>query len=114
MKTSQDRILTTHVGSLPRPQALRQQLVRKDQGEAYDKAERYCRSVRQWSVSPGNFAGGLTTIEEKSLGAFAKSGTRSIQVGLSRTTSGTATAMPISARMVHLLRPGIRPRLANA
>jgi altronate dehydratase large subunit len=46
---------------------------------AYDKAERYCHSVRQWSVSPGNFAGGLTTIEEKSLGAFAKSGTRPIQ-----------------------------------
>ena len=21
---------------------------------AYDKAEKYCRSVRQWSVSPGN------------------------------------------------------------
>jgi altronate hydrolase len=47
--------------------------------DAYDKAERYCRSVQQWSVSPGNFAGGLTTIEEKSLGAFAKSGTRPIQ-----------------------------------
>jgi len=46
---------------------------------AYDKAEKYCRAVRQWSVSPGNFAGGLTTIEEKSLGAFAKSGTRPIQ-----------------------------------
>jgi altronate dehydratase large subunit len=46
---------------------------------AYDKAERYCKSVRQWSVSPGNFAGGLTTIEEKSLGAFAKSGSRPIQ-----------------------------------
>jgi altronate hydrolase len=46
---------------------------------AYDKAEHYCRSVRQWSVSPGNFAGGLTTIEEKSLGAFSKSGTRPIQ-----------------------------------
>jgi 5-methyltetrahydropteroyltriglutamate--homocysteine methyltransferase len=39
MKTSQDRILTTHVGSLPRPSELRQLLVRKDQGEAYDKAE---------------------------------------------------------------------------
>ncbi len=47
--------------------------------DAYDKAERYCRSVRQWSVSPGNFAGGLTTIEEKSLGALAKSGSRPIQ-----------------------------------
>lgn len=48
-------------------------------GETYDKAVRYCRDVRQYSVSPGNFAGGLTTIEEKSLGAFAKSGTRPIQ-----------------------------------
>lgn len=46
---------------------------------AYDKAESYCRSVRQWSASPGNFAGGLTTIEEKSLGAFAKSGSQPIQ-----------------------------------
>ncbi len=46
---------------------------------AYDKAERYCQEVRQYSVSPGNFAGGLTTIEEKSMGAFAKSGTRPIQ-----------------------------------
>ena len=48
-------------------------------GGAYDKAVRYCQSVRQYSVSPGNFAGGLTTIEEKSLGAFAKSGSRPIQ-----------------------------------
>jgi len=46
---------------------------------AYDKAERYCREVRQYSVAPGNFAGGLTTIEEKSMGAFAKSGSRQIQ-----------------------------------
>lgn len=46
---------------------------------AYAKAERYCREVRQYSVSPGNFAGGLTTIEEKSMGAFAKSGSRPLQ-----------------------------------
>ncbi len=46
---------------------------------AYDKAVCYCQTVRQYSVSPGNFAGGLTTIEEKSLGAFAKSGSRAIQ-----------------------------------
>jgi len=37
MKTSQDRILTTHVGSLPRPPELRRLLVAKDQGEPYDK-----------------------------------------------------------------------------
>jgi altronate hydrolase len=46
---------------------------------AYDKAARYCQAVRQYSVSPGNFAGGLTTIEEKSMGAFAKGGSRPIQ-----------------------------------
>lgn len=46
---------------------------------AYDKAVAYCRSVRQFSASPGNFAGGLSTIEEKSMGAFAKSGNRSIE-----------------------------------
>ncbi|MDP9174265.1 MAG: UxaA family hydrolase [Planctomycetota bacterium] len=46
---------------------------------AYDKAVAYCRAVRQFSASPGNFAGGLTTIEEKSMGAFAKSGSRPIQ-----------------------------------
>lgn len=45
----------------------------------YDKALEYCRSVRQYSVSPGNFAGGLSTIEEKSMGAFIKSGSRPIQ-----------------------------------
>jgi 5-methyltetrahydropteroyltriglutamate--homocysteine methyltransferase len=39
MRTSQDRILTTHVGSLPRPPELKQLLVRKDQGEAYDEGE---------------------------------------------------------------------------
>ena len=53
--------------------------VRRQIEQTYDKAERYCRSVRQYSVSPGNFAGGLTTIEEKSLGAVAKSGSRPIQ-----------------------------------
>jgi altronate dehydratase large subunit len=53
--------------------------VRQQLDQTYDKAERYCRSVRQYSISPGNFAGGLTTIEEKSLGAMAKSGTRKIE-----------------------------------
>ena len=40
METSRDRILTTHVGSLPRPPGLREMLVRKDQGEPYDKDAR--------------------------------------------------------------------------
>lgn len=45
----------------------------------YDKALGYCKSVRQYSVSPGNFAGGLSTIEEKSMGAVIKSGSRPIE-----------------------------------
>ena len=52
---------------------------RKELAWTYEKALEYCRSVRQYSVSPGNFAGGLTTIEEKSMGAFAKSGTKPIK-----------------------------------
>jgi altronate hydrolase len=52
---------------------------RREIGAAYDKALEYCKSVRQFSVSPGNFAGGLSTIEEKSMGALAKSGSRPIE-----------------------------------
>src|SRR6202041_3527629 len=46
MKLSTDRILTTHVGSLPRPQALAELLVKKDQDQPYDHAE-LDRDVRQ-------------------------------------------------------------------
>ena len=39
MKRSDNRILTTHVGSLPRPLELLSPLAAKDAGQAYDKAE---------------------------------------------------------------------------
>jgi 5-methyltetrahydropteroyltriglutamate--homocysteine methyltransferase len=39
MKLSSDRILTTHVGSLPRGPAVVDMLMRKDRGESYDRAE---------------------------------------------------------------------------
>ncbi|MGA2436806.1 MAG: UxaA family hydrolase [Thermoguttaceae bacterium] len=52
------------------------------------KAERYHRVLGHGSFAPGNAEGGLTTQEEKSLGAYAKSGCR-----------------PVSG----LLRPGDRP-----
>ncbi|WP_371373526.1 UxaA family hydrolase [Sporomusa aerivorans] len=52
---------------------------RKEICYTYEKALNYCKSVRQYSVSPGNFAGGLSTIEEKSMGAVIKSGSRPIQ-----------------------------------
>ena len=38
MKRSTDRILTTHVGSLPRPDDLRAMILKKQQGEAVDDA----------------------------------------------------------------------------
>ena len=37
MKRNTDRILTTHVGSLPRPDQLRLMLIAKDEGEPYDR-----------------------------------------------------------------------------
>jgi len=46
MQTSRDRILTTHVGSLPRPPELKELLVRKDQGQPYDK-DTLARLTRQ-------------------------------------------------------------------
>ncbi len=39
MKTSSERILTTHVGSMPRPQSVVDQLFAQDQGETYDAAD---------------------------------------------------------------------------
>ncbi|MDE2615381.1 MAG: UxaA family hydrolase, partial [Burkholderiales bacterium] len=43
-----------------------------------DKAARYYTVLGQGSFALGNATGGLTTIEEKSLGAYAKSGAASI------------------------------------
>jgi altronate hydrolase len=48
---------------------------------AVAKAARYYRVMGQSSFAPGNAEGGLTTIEEKSMGAYAKSGASPI-VGL--------------------------------
>jgi len=39
MRLSTDRIITTHVGSLPRSKVLSGALLKKDRGEAYDQAE---------------------------------------------------------------------------
>jgi 5-methyltetrahydropteroyltriglutamate--homocysteine methyltransferase len=39
MIRSTHRILTTHVGSLPRPDDLRLMLVAKDEGQEYDPAK---------------------------------------------------------------------------
>src|SRR5262245_47150290 len=46
MKRSTDRILTPHVGSLSRPDALIPSLRQKERGEAYDR-ERFAALVRE-------------------------------------------------------------------
>jgi 5-methyltetrahydropteroyltriglutamate--homocysteine methyltransferase len=46
MRLSTDRILTTHVGSMPRPQPLVDMLLSKDRGQAYDPAE-YDRVIHE-------------------------------------------------------------------
>jgi len=48
---------------------------------AVDKARRYYETMGYGSFAPGNADGGLSTIEEKSMGAYAKSGASPI-VGL--------------------------------
>ncbi|MCG8436284.1 MAG: UxaA family hydrolase [Gammaproteobacteria bacterium] len=46
---------------------------------AVDKAARYYSVLGYGSFAPGNADGGLTTIEEKSMGAYAKSGAATIR-----------------------------------
>ena len=55
---------------------------------AVDKAAAYYAELEHGSFGGGNISGGLSTVEEKSIGAYAKSGTREIK---------------------GLLKPGIRP-----
>lgn len=45
----------------------------------YDKFLKHSIDSGQFAISPGNIRGGLTTIEEKSMGAFIKSGNALIQ-----------------------------------
>jgi altronate hydrolase len=45
---------------------------------AMDKALAYYRGIEHGSFGGGNITGGLSTVEEKSLGAYAKSGSRPI------------------------------------
>lgn len=52
---------------------------KKDLGDTYDKTVHICKMSGQFSIAPGNMNGGLTTVEEKSMGAVVKGGTRQIQ-----------------------------------
>ena len=62
-----------HMGARAATPALAAELL-----ASVDKAARYYRVLGQSSFAPGNAEGGLTTIEEKSMGAYAKSGASTI------------------------------------
>ncbi len=51
MKLSTDRILTTHVGSLPRPQPLAELLVKKDQAQPTTTPNSTVTSGRRLAIS---------------------------------------------------------------
>ena len=56
MKRSTDRILTTHVGSLPRPDDLRAMIIQKQRGEPIDEAvlaSRVKSAVSRDGAAPG-------------------------------------------------------------
>ena len=70
MKLSTDRILTTHVGSLPRPAELYDLLVAEDRGETGDKAALEAKTAaavigRSNPVSVSVFASGFSTCTNK-------------------------------------------------
>ena len=54
------------------------EILKKEMAFTYDKMIEHCRHIHQYSISPGNFVGGLSSIEEKSMGSLAKSGSRPI------------------------------------
>ncbi len=57
MKTSQDRILTTHVGSLPRSQEVTDVVFGRENGVAMDEAQAEAvdqRSVEASQLGPGS------------------------------------------------------------
>ena len=51
MKTSKDRILTTHTGSLPRPKPLIDLVMNRERGELIDAAAFAAETARQSTIS---------------------------------------------------------------
>lgn len=53
--------------------------LKEEMAFTYDKMIDHCKHIHQYGISPGNFVGGLSSIEEKSMGSLAKSGSQPIQ-----------------------------------
>src|SRR2546425_3911092 len=116
LKRSEDRILTTHVGSLPRPPALRDLLVRQDRGEAVDggvlirEAEAAVRHVisRQLEagVDVGNDGeqprGGFSTYPAKRMRGFGGASQRRMSRGIAQHPGYMARLAPPRSRAAPL------------
>lgn len=53
--------------------------LKEEMAFTYDKMIAHCKYIHQYGISPGNFVGGLSSIEEKSMGSLAKSGSKPIE-----------------------------------
>ena len=72
-----------------------------------DKAANYYRIMGYGSFAPGNAEGGLTTLEEKSMGAYSKSGSSPI-CGLDQARRHPAARRPLPARRRARRRAALR------
>ncbi|MFP6733073.1 MAG: cobalamin-independent methionine synthase II family protein [Rhodospirillales bacterium] len=72
MKLSTDRILTTHVGSLPRPDDLVEMLGREDRGETVDTADLWARTSEAVAASvKDQVAAGIDVVCDGEVGKMA-------------------------------------------
>ena len=81
MKRSEERILTTHVGSLPRPQKLVDALLQKDRGEVTD-----------WAAYDRVIAGAVDEVVR-----------RQVEVGIDIPSDGEASKVSYSTYMMDRL-----------
>ena len=72
MKLSTDRILTTHVGSLPRPQEVVDFLFAQDRGESYDPVK-FDHAIRSGVLGRAAEAGGVPVLTSSATGRWARS-----------------------------------------
>ena len=72
MKLSTDRILTTHVGSLPRPPTLYDLLVAEERGEEHDSdALRACTTLAVNEVVGKQVACGIDSVSDGDMGKIS-------------------------------------------
>ena len=95
MHYNQDRILTTHVGSLPRPASVESLLVKMEHGEGYDEAameQEISTAVAQSVMEQRDWGIDIVNDGEKPLALYIFSSDKQVQQKiLDSTSSGGAT-----------------------